>query len=318
MARQNNSISRNDYENKILALEKKYYNMIVDVVNSEAFINDLLLIEKEIRENYPEFRDIWDLKNKIKVPAERLARHHIYTQWHDYIKGIYPSPVSSDIGLKMADAIVCIDLKTIDTNGNSGDIRSTAVENNQTSFNNKNYPYIKTASNLKSIDHYSRLPVLTFVIKIIYNDDKYSFKLSRHAFPTIITACVPNGEISKLFDFNIIDNFKTYNYYSSKDGAYYTPMYMPKEVEKHEEAKYVEKICTEKGFIKVSINGKPAYFDMAKQVLWWQTSVSNQRAVAAVKNGGSVRFSNDILKHRFDDKDTPWFGYHEFKIEKEL
>ncbi len=314
MARQNPSITRNDYENNILALEKKYYSMIVDVINSDAFINDLLLIEKEIRENYPEFRDIWNLKNKIKVPAERVTRHHIYTQWHDLIRGIYPSPVSSDIGIRMEDAVVCIDLKTIDTNGNSGDIRSTAVENNQTSFNNKNYRFIKTTSNLKSIDHYSRLPVLTFVVKIIYNDDKYSFTLSRDEFPTVITTCIPNGEISKLFDFNIIDNFKTYNYYNKKDGDYYEPIFTPDGLSNDDLKEFVRTECTARGYSQTNIGGKEAYYDISMQTLWWLTSISNKKAIAAVKSGGSVRFSNDILRHRFDDKNQPWNGYDEFTI----
>lgn len=324
MGKQNITIERNAYENKILKLEKEYYEKILEVVKSDDFINDLLLIEKEIRENYAEFRDIWDIKNKLKVPAERLTRHHVYKQWGNLIEGIYPSPVSSDIGIKTSDAVICIDLKTIDIDGNSGDIKSTAVESNQTSFNNKDYPYIKALSNLKSIDHYSRLPVLTYIIKIIYNDDGYSFSLSRQKYPTVVTACIPNGEISKFFDYNIITNFKTYKYYSEKEGTYYKRIEIPREVSKEGEEEFIDSICIgERNFSKIQIKAssrgkKTAYFDASKQTLWWRTTINKKKVVAAIKSGGTARFSNKILEERYDENNNGWIGYNEFKIEEVL
>jgi hypothetical protein len=321
MSKQNTTIARNAYENNILNLEKKYYALILEVVQSTAFKNDLLLIEKEIKDNYPEYRDIWKIKNKIKVPAERLTRHHIYKQWHNIIKGIYPSPVSSDLGIKTDDAIICIDLKTLDTHSNSGDVSSTAVEKNQTSFDNGNYPYVPTESNLKSIDHYSSLPVLTYIVKIIYTDDNYSFKLSREHYPTIVATCIPNGEISKLFENNIIENFKTYDYYTKKDGDYYKPKPIPDGLTSERENAYVEHYCLEESlndFTKVDINGKPAFLDLSRRILWWKTSRSNSKVIGAVKSGGSVRFYNVILKERYDSDNNPWLGYQEFLLEPPL
>ena len=321
MGLQRTDILRNAYENNVLNLEKKYYELILGVIHSPGFKQDLLLIEKEIKDNYPEYRDIWDLKNKIKVPAERLTRHHIYIQWHNIIRGIYPSPVSSDLGIKTDDAVICIDLKTIDTHGNSGDISSTAVENNQTSFDNRNYPYIPTTSNLKSIDHYSRLPVLTYVIKIIYTDNGYSFSLSREVYPTIVVACIPNGEISKLFDYNIIENFKTYNYYSQRDGDYFISIPIPAGLTSSEQDQFVENYClveSERDYTKVQIGTKPAYLDLATRILWWKTSERNAKVIRPVKSGGSVRFSNEILKNRYDSLNRAWLGYKEFVLEPAL
>ncbi|WP_282137369.1 hypothetical protein [Rossellomorea aquimaris] len=316
MGHQNNNITRNDYENKILDMEMQYFNRINRIINSEEFIGDLLLIEKEIKDNYPQFRDIWDLKNKIKIPAERLVQHHIYTQWHSDIKGIHPSPVSSDVGIRMEDAIICVDVKTLDTNGNSGDIRSTSVEKNQTSFSNKNYPYISTVSNLKSIDHYSRLPVLTFVVKIIYTDDNYSFILSRNRYPSIVLTCIPNGEISKLFDFNIIDNFKTYDYYSKHDDPRFESIIIPNNLENDEIEQFMDDECVNKrNFNKTTVNGsKLAYYDMVTRTLWWKTSQSNKKVIRAVKSGSTVRFSNSILKERYDSKNNPWDGYIDMQL----
>ena len=65
MSQQNSSIARTHMQNVILDLEKKYYSKIETIITSESFINDLLLIEKEIRENYPKFQATWKLKNKI-------------------------------------------------------------------------------------------------------------------------------------------------------------------------------------------------------------------------------------------------------------
>jgi hypothetical protein len=321
MGHQNNNVVRNDFENKILDMEKKYFHKLMNIIQSVAFTNDLLLIEKEIKDNYPEFRDIWDLKNKIKVPAERIVRHHIYTQWYSDIKGIYPSPVSSDVGIRMEDAVICVDVKTLDTVGNSGDIKSTSVEKNQTSFSNKHYPYILAVSNLKSIDHYSRLPVLTFTVKIIYTDDNYSFKLSRDNYPSVVLVCIPNGEISKLFDYNIIENFKTYDYYSEKDGTKFESIKIPTSLKTNTDVEqFMDKVCiSERNFHKTKVSGlKTAYYDPETRTIWWKTSQNNKPVIRAVKSGSSVRFSNSILQDRYDSNGVSWNGYIEIQLPNPL
>lgn len=321
MSFQKPSQTRTLMQNKVLDLEKKYFKKINDMVQSDEFINDLLLIEKEIRENYPEFKNTWNLKNKIKVPAERLIRHYIYMQWHDEIESVYPSPVSSDLGIKMEDAIVCVDIKTIDTVSNAGDIRSTSTEKNQNSFNNKNYPVFDFRSNLKSIDHYSRRPVLTYIIKIIYSDDDYSFKLCRETYPTIITTCIPNGEISSLFDYNIIDNFKTYDYYLETDGSYWKP-YIIKSTSKDNAIIKIEtdnEFINNKGFIDMTSKiDKISYYDVQHHCIWWLTSHNKKKAIKAVKSGSSVRYNNEILLKRYDSSNNEWSGYLEYTINKEL
>ena len=324
MGFQDTQIKRTKMVNHILDLEKKYFNIIESIFTSKPFIDDLLLIEKEIRENYPKFQTTWALTNKIKVPAERLVRHHLYTQIHEYIKGVYPSPISSDIGIKVEDAILCIDVKTIDTVGNEIDIKSTQVEKNQISFKNTNYKYIKTTSNLESIDHYSRLPVLTFVIKIIYTDDQYSFKLSRENHPSLVLACIPNGEISHLFDNNIIKNFKTYDYYNETDKSCYKAIQVPKSCTTSKMIKeFVQDYCVnERKFIQTTIKTdniiKDAYLDVPNQVLWWQTSQNRETVIRAVKSGSTARLNNEMLQKRFDSNDSEWNGYKELPIPSPL
>lgn len=316
MSKQSTSIQRNEYENNILDLEKKYFEIIKSVVMHDDFKRDLSLIEKEISDNYTKFDDLWNLKNKIKVPAERVVRHHLYVKMVDLIKGIFPSPLSSDFGIRTEDAVVCIDIKTIDTNGNEGDLRATSVEKNQTSFDNKNYPYIKIPANLNAVDDYSRLPVLTYVVKIVYTDNGYSFKLCRDNFPSMVLTCIPNGKIAKLFDYNIVANCKTYDYYNVRnDGVDYAPIELT-EAEKNNNA-LIDAKCLARGFAKLNNFSKPAYYDSKTKCLWWKTSFANKSVIAPVKSGSSVRFLNEILKDRYDSKNQPWQGYIEWNIPKQ-
>lgn len=322
MSFQDKSIQRTAMQNKILDMEQKYFDILAKVFSSESFIDDLLTIEKEIRENYPKFKDTWNLKNKLKVPAERLVRHHVYTQLHELITGIYPSPISSDLGIMTEDCVLCIDVKTVDTVGNSVDIKSTQVEPNQISFLNTNHDYIQTQSNLESIDHYSRVPVLTYVVKIIYTDDNYSFKLSRNDKPTIVVACIPNGELSNLFGNDIIKNFKTYEYYTESDRPEFAVHYIPKEYRKEDHPEYVRRYCVdEKGFMPLVIESdsrsKDAYYDVAHRVIWWLTSDQNKPAIKAVKAGSTARLDNEILKQRYNSNGGEWIGYKEMTIHNE-
>ena len=321
MGKQDIKIMRTSKQNEILDLEKKYFLKLFDMINSCGFKEDLLLIEKEIKDNYPKYRDTWDLKNKIKIPAERLVRQHVYINFFEEIRGIYPSPVSSDLGIKLKDIVLCVDVKTLDTNSNENDIQSTAVEKNQTSFDNSNFPYINTIANLDSIDHYSRLPVLTYIIKIIYTDDGYSFKLSREEKPTLVLTCIPNGELSNLFDRNIIENFKTYDYYIEKDDKYKS-IEIPKGVDENVFAD--EECINKRGFNKVMIGtsgrtierpNKVAYIDPKSRIVWWSTSKSGKSYIRPLKGGSSTRFYNNILKARFDSENRAWDGYIEIRYE---
>lgn len=306
-------------QKEILDLEKKYFNKLNDVVFGLNFIGDLLIIEKEIRENYQELANLWALKNKLKVSAERLVRHYIYVEWHDIIQTVYPSPVSSDLGIKTADAVICIDVKTIDIVGNANDLNYTQTEKNQNSFYNKNNPGFEYKCNLKSIDHYSNRPVLTFVVTIAYADDNYSFKLCRDGKPTIITTCIPNGELSNVFDYNIIENFKTYSYYDKSEGSYYEPFKVTISTDDKVALKnYLDQeFVNNRHYLDVSVSGRGgriAYYDPIKHCQWWFVNGKVNKEVCVLKSGSSVRYSNEILKKRYDSEGNPWNGYKTMTI----
>lgn len=218
------------------------------------------------------------------------------------------------------DCILCIDVKTVDTVGNSVDISSTQVEPNQISFKNTNHKYIQTVSNLESIDHYSRRPVLTFVIKIIYTDDNYSFKLSRTTKPSLVLACIPNGELSNLFDNDIKKNFKTYSYYTELDNPSFAAKLIPSSYDTPEKRRdYVADYCINtmnfpQTVVETDSRSKNAYFDVVNRCLWWETSINKKPSIRAVKSGSTARLSNEILKERFDSKNTLWVGYMHLPI----
>ncbi|MCR1953245.1 hypothetical protein NSA24_00185 [Clostridioides mangenotii] len=260
------------------------------------------------------------MKNKIKVAAERLVRHHIYKNMMLDIKGIYESPNSSDLGVTFDDCILCIDCKTLDTKGNSNDIRYTSVEPNQTSFDNSSHKYIRTISNLETRARVSRLPILTYIIKIIYRDDNVKFDISRSISsgkkPSLILVCILNGELSNLFNKDLIFNFKTYKYYSKSNGAYYTPVPIPSSAK--DKKIWAENHCISKGYIKITIpqakGSKDIFFDAARNCYWTYTSDANTKMVRPIHRGDSMRLNNNYLQDRYDAKNNAWLGYIEMDI----
>lgn len=314
MAKQNIDIPRDNYINKILDLEKYYMSKIYEIINSENFKTDLLEMEKEVKSNYGNYSEAFNTTDKINIMAERIITHHIYMHLYNEIKGIYPSPVSSDIGIRLKDIILCVDAKTINVNTNKIDVKSTQVEQNQNSFDNKNHEGIKIKSNIKPIYYYhdNELPVLSYIIKIIYFDDNYTFGLNKDSdLPTIAVACIPNGKLSKLFNYDIIQNYKTYEYYSANDDVKYSPKFFKDT--KEEQIIINEMLANGWVSSSLSINNrmKKIYIDTLNQTIWWKTSDNNKKCYKAVKSGSNMRVYNDCLKERFDSKNNPWLGYKE-------
>lgn len=70
-----------------------------------------------------------------------------------------------------------------------------------------------------------------------------------------------------------------------------------------------KKYCKNQGYTKLVIQldrrTKDIYFDAANKCSW--TLVSN--SIQTIKCGDAMRFSNKILKERFDSKNTSWTGY---------
>lgn len=323
MPQQDPNAKITDYQKEILDLEKFYFDKIKNIINNgEWFLKDLLLMEKEVKERYDSYRLMRGKKNKINISVERLIRHYIYTWLRDLITWVYPSAVSPDLWIRLKNATIWIDAKTIDTHWNAGDLKSTHMEENQTSFNNKEYPFTVN-SRLESVDRYNdNKPILSYIIKIIYHDDTHTFWLERSdKYPWMVLVCIPNWELSSLFWYNIIDNFKDYDYFSAAtDWNYYAEKKFPVDSNDGWESFMDNLCCKQLGFIKIPKEkyNKLAYYDPDKQTTWREVSRKTWKILECVKWWNTVRYNNSILKNRFDSQGNLWHGYEEYRIPEAL
>lgn len=301
--------SKNIHQKNILKLEKKYMDLIYEIIKSPDFIKDLEAVEDEIRDRYGDYKNIWKLKNKIKIPAERLVYHHIYkSESPDFkINKLYTSAVSSDIGIIVNDeAVLCIDVKTNDLNGNGNDINTIIVERNQNSFDNSNFHELfKVKANLDTKMRYKpNYPILTYIIKIAYEDDNYNFSLVKknQNYPTIQLACIPNGDLSDLFDYNIISGVKTYTYdFKSKHTLSFK--------NKSEREEFIAKepeLFVLKDYEKVyNYNG----------ITLWQTNYNKKYYLAYDANASTIRLDKEAINNRYDEKGNEWKGVRTLILE---
>lgn len=329
MSYQNKDMKCSNLQNTILDLEEKYFKHITNLICSQNFKDDLLAIEKSIQNNYTSIKKTWDQKNLFKIPAERIMRYHVYNNF-DFITGFYPSPISCDIAIKTNDAIINIDVKTIDSNGNKPDIKPLPFEHNQTSFINVNldgcceFDGFPIKSNLPTIDPDSGLPILTYIVKFIYSDDGSSFTLYRDSdYYTISIACVPNGELSELFNYDIVSNFKDYKYYSHTSGDYFTPKKILTEDSKPEDFTKCKStfydtvesyLDIDSSWIKITGRSKFGYYDPINNVPWFMVRRGKSKKdyvynLEAVKDGDTARINTDYLEKRYNSNKNEWNGY---------
>lgn len=321
-----------DKISNILDLEEKYMDILWGLFISKDFILDLKDIESEIEKNYLHLNQVWDLKNKLKIPAERLARKHIYGKLSNLILHIYPSAVSSDIAFITNDAIINLDVKTLDIIGNKNDIRNLQFENNQSSFENinldsdSNYPNSGVRVDCQLPKEYQYMkedlkPVLTYFLTIVYNDDKKSFELSNDSsYPAIQFKCLPNGFLSNLFENDIVQNFKTYNYFG--ENSELPPKFLTND-ENLVKSKIDEFIKNNKDCCL--IYGRQKYGVFFENIIhpYYKTKgisffpVKRKKTnyfLEAVKNGNTSRVYNKTLEKRYNSKDKEWLGVRKYNI----
>lgn len=330
MSKQRTDLTPNQNQKRILELEKKYFDQLENIITSKDFLSDLKNIERETKTNYQLLSKIWNVKNKIKIPAERLVRYHIYKTLFNTDEGcsFFPSPVSCDLAVETDDVILNIDVKTDDIQGNRSDIYNTQLEHNQSSFNNKrigakgSFKGLEAMANLKPIDEYSGKINLTYLIKIIYSDDGYNFEISNDKHnPTLTLTCIPNGILSELFDFDLLSNFKTYKYYSELDGEYYKEKLIGNNKifnNTSDEQKYeiIENhVAIPNNWIKGKVLSKIGYYDPDNKVIWLYQLKGNknkQYYLCAVRCGDSSRYNSSYLKERYDSNGVLWEGIKEY------
>lgn len=305
MSQQRKLNKYNSNQQLILDLEKKYYLQLKKIFTSFSFLHDLKEIETNIQENYQKLDGFWQIKNKIKVPLERLIRFHIYNNISPL--GVFYSPLSSDLALYTKDALINIDAKTTDLHGNRGDDSTIVVERNQISFRNKKmsvtppFAGINYLPNLPSIDTYKNVPVLTYILRVTYTDNTKSFHLNHITFD-----CIPNGELSELFENDIIENFKTYHYLTKTQA------------EKFGRKELLPKKSIKSNWLELSVGGGHYFFDNEtknpyhpeQSVIWG--FVDN---VYKINIGGhSARISPNSINKRYDSCNREWFAHQRWNI----
>lgn len=325
MSSQKKDIKLTNEQKSILCLEKKYFNRLDELIHTKEFKHDLKKMEIDLNNIYKFLAStVWNEKNKLKIPAERLFRYHMYRNFSG-VQGFYPSPVSCDIAVETKDVILNVDIKTIDINGNSGDIYTIQFEHNQTSFKNKNvqayspFEGFIVPSNLPEIDVNTEKPILSYLIKVIYEDNGKEFKLSKSGtHPNIIITCLPNGKLSNLFENDLLTNNKTYTYYSSKDGVYYSEKLISSKEEyisQENKIEFIRKKCSlPKEWIPINLVSRLAFFDAEKEIVWATVDKTAQGKIflCAVNKPNTGRFNEEYLTNRFDENGKPWIGNKKF------
>lgn len=325
MAEQNITYVRTTVQNSILDLEKKYMIILDEVFTSERFIQDLKKIETDTQEYYDLLTDVWGKKNKIKEASERLVRHHLYTNFRG-ADNFYPFPISCDIALETEDAILNVDVKTIDKIGNGNELTTTQFEHNQTSFINKPvleappFPGFRVKSNLQARDPRTGKPVITYLIKIGYADDGHgTFRLiNEERKPSTVLTCLPNGALSNLFDDDLFSNFKDYVYYDAHDGEYFKPRYITSRDEfvtlnngvKYNRIEHITDIPD--SWSRITSDTKIGYYDTERNILWYVIPRKRRNHwdmyLTAVKYGNTARFNDEWLENRYDSNNEYWCG----------
>jgi len=292
---------------EIKDLEKKYFEVIFNIISSNEFKKDLIKIESYIISHYDYLDKNWDEKNKLKIAAERLIRFYFYRRLE--VTNIYPSPLSADMAIELDDVILNIDAKTIDMVGNAGDDNSIHFQKNQITFNNEpffaqkinghNFTGVSFPPRLESYNN--NKPCLTFFVTVNYFDDtdKKTFRLSH------MSLCnVPHSQVAEE-DFNnqLISNYKTYEYIGKVKAEEFGPEFAPlKDVTDDSISFALKGNGAFDSFLDPNLDHpfNPGCKSVRKKIGGkWQI----------ITYGGSARIDKQKLKNRIDSSNENWLGY---------
>lgn len=299
---------QNQNDGNILNLERDYFSKLEKIFKSQDFKNNLLKMKKWINLNYLNMLS-WNKVNKVQLPCQRIINYAVMNKLNQ-ITGVYNSSISSDVAFETNNAIVNIDSKTVSSTGNKGDFESLFFGPNQSSFKNKHlypqnsYPGLPVNFELPSIDIMSKKPILTFFLMIKYTDNGKKFNwYSNKDEPNIRFICIPNGEISYLFNNDIISNPKTYKYEktTNKNNA---------KVDRTRPLSY--------NFINsipIKVYTKDGVHIPGTNETWLETKVKGQGTLyKKATSTHSCRIDFSTLKDRYDKNQNYWSGVSNWKI----
>jgi hypothetical protein len=313
----------------ITDLEKKYMNILSEMtIGSKSFITLCKTAEITIKDNYQYYKKYLASKNKAAHGFENLISYTF--QNYFYKKKIkflpYFSAITSDLAFVMKDCIINIDAKTVDLNGNEGDADDISVLKNQITWRhdplfvndyNHNGEIIKFSGmrydgNQKPFE--KELPCLTFILKLIYNDDFKSFNLN-----DAVLTCVPSyaslkeqdliDEETDLVNIRLIQGFKTYDHITSSD-THYGSKYKPISEVKDEWMGPFKLNGSKLKKIFYIIKGLKDPNDETNLA-----SRSKMNEGWCINLGGlSARLLNNPIMNRVDSKGKKWIGFKKIRI----
>ena len=142
MSEQRKDLDYTDSQKKVLELEKKYMTRLVEIFTSKNFMKnmkDSINNTKKLVEQGD--LDFWNDSNPFAITFERMIHFTIHQEFKSEILKPYPSPISSDIGVILGDAVLNIDAKSNGFASNKDDIKQLQLKNNQLSFTTKPVKY---------------------------------------------------------------------------------------------------------------------------------------------------------------------------------
>ena len=307
---------KNSINGKILNWEKSYFFELERIFQSQDFSDHLLKMKKWINLSYSNMQS-WNKANKVQLPCQRIINYVVMKNLKQII-GVYNSAISSDIAFETSDVIINIDSKTVSSTGNKGDFESLFFGPNQSSFKNKNigisldkanYPGLPVDFQLPSIDILTNKPVLTFFLMIKYTDNGKNFDwYSNQDEPNIRLICIPNGDLSYLFNNDIISNVKTYDYAKTSNKN-------SKKVNKTHPLSH-----TFQNAIPIMVYTKKGLYDLNSKETWLETerkqANSNNKVIEYNQAIGahSCRIDFKTLKDRYDLNQKYWKGVSNWNI----
>ena len=230
-------------QKKVLNLEKYYFKILYKIFSQEKFINGLKAIMENINKDWKKIHKVWDKENVVDLAVERHINYWVYNDPllkndDEKIESIYPSVISSDTAFVTNKAVINIDSKTINVEGNKNDWRRQTVGCNQMSFDNDLFysPRKKIHVPITNLlePYYKSKPVLSFFLSTLYFIDKENetdswyvdsdhinkpyyksktknkTKVIEDYLKNIKFACMPHNDLSDLFNNKIVHGVKSY------------------------------------------------------------------------------------------------------------
>ncbi len=244
--------------NSIRDLEKKYQEIIWNILGGDFFESSLNDVQEIMRKDHEEIAQKFAKTNITETLFERITRYFIYRNKTLDFERPFHSPLSSDIAFETNDAIIFIDCKTVNMDdrpnkGNKQDYPSIVFNINQCTFDNENvyrnsaeyFNQKKLFNNFEGVvfpnnltlstseGKFNNKPILTYILGLHYypadpNPENYSITDSNFQKRQLYLACLPNFHTARQdFNNNLVTKFKFYEWVEKQGQFEKYPDYIP-------------------------------------------------------------------------------------------